>query len=129
VPLPRAGAAVRLLNGYFSEPDDDHEAYRRTGLYAWELYGARPTGFWMAASHSTGEDEWSDGVMRIDVYWFAGNRGDPTVTFYPPLWHPFRASGIPTTSSSRPTGATALASGTLQSRGLFLERARCQQDR
>jgi len=95
VPLPQAGAAVRLLNDYFDEPRDDREAYRRTGLYAWELYGAPPTRFWMAASHTSGEDEWSDGVMRIDVYWFAGNRGDPAVTFYPPLWDLFRVSGIP----------------------------------
>jgi hypothetical protein len=95
VPLPRTGDALRLLNGYFTEPRDDREAYRRTGLYAWELYGAKPARFWMAASHTNGDDEWKDGVLRIDVYWFAGNRGDPAVTFYPPLWELLRENGIP----------------------------------
>ena len=95
VPLPRTGDAVRLLNRYFTEPRDDREAYRRTGLYAWELYSAKPTAFWMAASHTTGDDEWKDGVLRIDVYWFGANPSDPAVTFYPPLWELFRDSGIP----------------------------------
>ena len=95
VPLPRTGDAVRLLNGYFTEPSEDREAYQRTGLYAWELYSAMPTRFWMAASHTTGDDEWKDGVLRIDVYWFGANPGDPAVTFYPALWELFRDSGIP----------------------------------
>jgi len=95
VPLPRSADAVRLLNGYFTQPGDDREAYRRAGLYAWELYGAKPARFWMAASHTTGDDEWKDGVLRIDVYWFGANRGDPATTFYPPLWQLFRDTGIP----------------------------------
>ena len=95
IPLPRTGDAVRLLNGYFTEPRDDREAYRRTGLNAWELYSAKPTRFWMAASHTTGDDEWKEGAFRIDTYWFAGNPGDPALTFYPPLWELFRESGIP----------------------------------
>jgi hypothetical protein len=95
VPLARTGLAVRLLNHYLTEPGDDREAYRRTGLYAWELYAAKPTRFWMGASHTTGDDEWKDGVLRIDVYWFGANRGDPATTFYPPLWELFRDNGIP----------------------------------
>ena len=46
-------------------------------LYAWELYAAKPTPMWMAASHTSGADEWRDGVLRIDPYWFAVNPGDP----------------------------------------------------
>jgi D-arabinono-1,4-lactone oxidase len=95
VPLPRSGEAMRLLNRYFTEPREDHEAYKRTGLYAWELYTAMPTPFWMAASHTTGADEWKDGAFRIDAYWFAANPGDPAVTFYPALWELFREGGIP----------------------------------
>jgi hypothetical protein len=45
-----------LLNDYFTEPSDD-AAYRRTGTYAWELYSAMSSRFWMAASHSEGTDE------------------------------------------------------------------------
>jgi hypothetical protein len=95
VPLPRTRDAMRLLDGYFTEPRDAHEAYRRTGLYAWELYSAMPTRFWMAASHTSGDDEWKDGVFRIDPYWFAANPGDPALTFYLAIWELFRDNGIP----------------------------------
>lgn len=95
VPLPRATESLRLLRTYFNEPRDDHESYQRTGLYAWELYTAKPTRFWMAASHTSGEDEWKDGVFRIDAYWFANNPGDPAVTWYPTLWNLVRDAGIP----------------------------------
>ena len=43
---------MQILNTYFTEPKDPHESYRRTGLYAWELYAAKATPLWMAASHS-----------------------------------------------------------------------------
>jgi D-arabinono-1,4-lactone oxidase len=84
-----------LLRDYFTEPDDAHEAYRRTGTFAWELYTAEPTQFWMSASHTSGDDEWKDGVFRIDSYWFGHNAGNPAETFYPQFWNLFRDSGIP----------------------------------
>jgi hypothetical protein len=95
VPLPRTQQVMQLLNAYFTEPDDSHESYRRTGLYAWELYAAKATPLWMAASHSSGDDEFKDGVFRIDPYWFAGNPGDPSLTFYPQLWQLLRDHGVP----------------------------------
>ncbi len=95
LPLPRTQQVMQLLQSYFTEPRDDRESYRRTGLYAWELYAAKPTRFWMSASHSTGEDEWKDGVFRIDPYWFAANPGDPAETFFPQFWDLLRAHEIP----------------------------------
>jgi hypothetical protein len=47
---------------------------KRRALYAWELYGAKPPRFWIAASHTTGDDEWKDGVLRIGTYWFGATR-------------------------------------------------------
>jgi hypothetical protein len=95
VPLPRTREVMGLLRDYFTEPADAEEAYRRTGLYAWELYAAKPTQLWLAASHTTGEDEWRDGAFRIDPYWFAANPGDPSQTFYPQFWTLLRDHGIP----------------------------------
>ena len=95
VPLGRTQDVMEILNGYFTEPDDDHEAYRRTGLYAWELYAAKPTPMWMAASHTDGVDEWRDGALRIDPYWFAANPGDPAQVFYPAIWTLMRDHQIP----------------------------------
>jgi hypothetical protein len=95
IPLARAREAIALLQTWFTEPKDAHEAYRRTGLYAWELYTACPTRFWMAASHTSGDDEWKDGVFRVDVYWFANNPGDPAEVFYPAFWKLLRDHDIP----------------------------------
>lgn len=94
VPLPRAGEAMRLLREWFAAPADDAEALARTGTYAWELYAAPPSPFWLNAAHSDGEDEWRQGVFRIDPYWFAENAGDP-VELYAGLWSLLRESGIP----------------------------------
>lgn len=95
LPLGRAREAMQLLQAYFTEPDDDHEAYRRTGLYAWELYSAKAGPFWLNAAHSSGDDEWRDGAFRIDPYWFGANPGDPAEEFYPRLWRLLRDGGVP----------------------------------
>ena len=78
-----------------SEPRDDDEAYRRTGTYAWELYAAMPAPFWLSPAYSSGDDEWKDGAMRVDPYWFADNSADPTETLFAGLWGLLRDNGIP----------------------------------
>jgi D-arabinono-1,4-lactone oxidase len=94
-PLPRTQQVMELLNEYFTSPKDDHESYHRTGTFAWELYSAEPTSFWMNASYTDGEDEWKDGVFRVDPYWFAGNAGDPVAELYEPVWQLLRDNDIP----------------------------------
>lgn len=94
VPLSQTQQAMQLLRGYFAEPEDDEAALRRTGTYAWELYAVMPERFWMNAAHSDGEDEWRDGALRIDPYWFAENAEDPA-DFYAGFWSLLREAGIP----------------------------------
>jgi D-arabinono-1,4-lactone oxidase len=95
LPVRHAARAMSLLQAYFDAAPDDHQALARTGTYAWELYGAKPTPLWLACSHTSGSDEWSDGVLRIDLYWFASNPGDPAEVFYPQFWNLLRDNGIP----------------------------------
>ena len=76
-------------------PEDDHEALSRTGTFSWELYSAVPEKFWMNASHSSGEDEWKEGVLRVDPYWFVGNSADPAETMFAGLWSLLREAEIP----------------------------------
>jgi hypothetical protein len=94
IPLPRTQQAMALLHAHFSEPDDDAEAYRRTGTYVWELYSAMPSQFWLSPGYSAGDDEWRDGAFRIDPYWFADSAGDPAETFFPGLWELLRDNGV-----------------------------------
>jgi hypothetical protein len=95
VPLGRTQQVMRLLHEYFTSPDDDHEAWRRTGTYAWELYAAPPTPFWLHPAHSDGADEWRDGAFRIDPYWFADNAEDPCARFFMGLWRLLRDNDVP----------------------------------
>jgi D-arabinono-1,4-lactone oxidase len=94
LPLPRAGEAMRLLRGYFGEPPDAAEALRRTGTFSWEFYATGHEEFWLNPAYSGGEDEWSKGVFRIDIFWFVINAEDP-VTFYAQFWALLREAKIP----------------------------------
>jgi hypothetical protein len=95
LPLTRTREVMNLLRTYFAEPRDEDDAYKRTGTYAWELYCAMPSPFWLSPAHSSGDDEWQHGVLRVDPYWFADNAADPTETFYARLWGLLRDNGIP----------------------------------
>lgn len=95
IPIQHTQRAMDVLNRYFLEPATAQEALERTGTYAWEIYGAKPTSFWMSPSHSDGSDEWKDGVLRIDAFWFGNNPGNPAEVFYPQLWNLLRENGIP----------------------------------
>jgi hypothetical protein len=95
LPLRRTDEAMRVLRDYFDSPDDDREAYRRTGTYTWELYAAMPEPFWLNPSYTSGDDEWSDGAFRIDPYWFAETSDDPTGGLFLGLWTALRDAGIP----------------------------------
>jgi D-arabinono-1,4-lactone oxidase len=86
---------MRLLRQYFAGPRDDREAYRRTGTYAWELYAAPPTQFWIHPSYSSGEDEWRDGAFRVDPYWFTENAENPAEGFFLRPWEMLRDAGVP----------------------------------
>ena len=83
------------MRDYFDAPANDLAKLGRTGLLTWELYGAPPTSLWLSPSYSTGSDEWKDGTVRVDPYWFEGNVGNPAETFFPPLWNLLRTHGIP----------------------------------
>jgi D-arabinono-1,4-lactone oxidase len=94
-PLGRAGEVVRLVRAHFSAPSSAREAYRRTGLYAYELYAAPPHSGWLHPGHTNGDDEWRDGAFRLDVYWYSGNVEDPHEHFFPQFWWLLRDHDIP----------------------------------
>jgi D-arabinono-1,4-lactone oxidase len=95
LPIGRTEQVMNILNDYFTGGGSPQENLARVGTYGWELYGADPTHIWMSPSYSNGDDEWKDGVFRIDPYWFEGNIGNPAEVFYPQLWNLLRANNIP----------------------------------
>ena len=95
VPLGRTRQVMQALSCHFDEATDDHEAYRRTGTYAFELYAEMPNTFWLNPAYTDGTDEWRNGAFRLDVYWFARNAADPTKTFFRQFWNLLHSEGIP----------------------------------
>jgi D-arabinono-1,4-lactone oxidase len=95
VPLGRTREVMGLLDGHFREPRDAVRSYARTGTYAWELYSAMPAAFWLSPAYSDGADEWREGSMRIDPYWFTDNAEDPAEAFFPGLWNLLRDHDVP----------------------------------
>ncbi len=95
VPIARAAEMVRVVRAYFAEPAAALDSLHRTGLFAYELYGAPPAAGWMHPAHSDGEDEWRDGAVRLDVYWFSDNADDPLERFFPQFWELLAEHAIP----------------------------------
>jgi hypothetical protein len=94
IPLTRAQEALTILRDFLTEPADGRAALARTGTYAWELYSAKANPFWLSPSFSDGTDQWREGALRIDPYFFAANAITPNA-FFTPLWEQFRLRGVP----------------------------------
>lgn len=95
IPVDRAQSVLRLIRDYFDGATDEHDAYERTGYYAIELYGSKPNPFWMSMAHTDGEDEWKNGVIRLDIFWFEFNPGNPAELFFPRFWNLLREHNVP----------------------------------
>jgi hypothetical protein len=95
IPVTRAQHVMQLLKAYFDRATDLDDAYERTGYYAIELYGSKPNPFWMSMAYSDGKDEWKDGVIRLDIFWFEFNQGNPAEIFFPRFWNMLKEHKIP----------------------------------
>ncbi|MEO6548782.1 MAG: D-arabinono-1,4-lactone oxidase [Ferruginibacter sp.] len=55
-----------------------NESTNNTGAFSCEIYAAKSNLFWLSPSYK-------QDVIRIDIFWFANNTGDPT-EFYQRFW-------------------------------------------
>lgn len=78
VPLDRAGEVMRALRAHY-----DRAGYDATGAFLCELYAARATRAWMHPGY--GRDS-----LRVDLFWFARNAGDPTRGWFVQFWELLR---------------------------------------
>lgn len=74
VPLERAGEVMRAMRAHY-----DTAGYDATGSFICEVYAARAARAFMHAGH--GRDS-----LRIDLFWFARNHGDPTHGYFVQFW-------------------------------------------
>lgn len=92
VPISYAEHCMNLLQEMFSTGGS-----AATGYYSTEVYGGAPSSNWMSAAYSDGTDEFKDGVIRFDVYWFRNNEQTPNQKegFFQQYWDVFLANNIP----------------------------------
>ena len=92
VPIGRAQAVMNRYQEMFEEG-----GYEATGYFSTEVYGGPPTSGWMHPGYTDGSDEYKDGTVRIDVYWYRDNKGVPNQDegFLEQYWEVLREAGIP----------------------------------
>ncbi len=92
VPIGRSQEVMNLYQQMF-----DEDGYAATGYFSTEIYGGPPSTGWMHPGFSDGSDEYKDGCVRIDVYWYRANKGVPNEDegFLEQYWEVLRDNDIP----------------------------------
>lgn len=72
IPLDKSQAVMNALNDFYNVGPEN------TGAFSCEIYAAKNSKCWLSPAYGTD-------VIRIDVFWFGNNLGDPTA-FYQKFW-------------------------------------------
>ncbi|MFN0015336.1 MAG: D-arabinono-1,4-lactone oxidase [Saprospiraceae bacterium] len=72
IPLDQAQAVMNTLHDFYNAGPQN------TMAFCCEIYAAKKSPCWLSPAYDTD-------VIRIDVFWFGNNSGDPT-TFYQKFW-------------------------------------------
>ncbi|HYQ47240.1 MAG TPA: D-arabinono-1,4-lactone oxidase [Polyangiaceae bacterium] len=81
LPLERAGEVMRALRARY-----DRAGYDATGAFICEVYAARATHAWLHPAYERDS-------LRIDLFWFRRNPGDPARTYFEQFWRLLRPFG------------------------------------
>jgi|GEM_PF-1031750 len=83
IPVSKTQKVMATLRDFFEKG-----GLAATGTYSFEIYGTKASPFWMSPS-SDGE-----AVVRVDVFWFGYNAGDPAAELYPQFWELLKPFGF-----------------------------------
>ncbi len=75
IPLEKATEVMRKMRDYY-----DSAGYKAAGSFSCEVYAAKKSDFWLSPSFNRD-------VIRIDIFWFKYNEGDPAKVYYPQFWN------------------------------------------
>lgn len=92
LPLNRTQEVMNLLHQHYTD-----NGYSATGAFSNELYAGNTSPFWMHQGYTNGMDEFKDGTIRVDLFWYTANDGAPNGKgeYYDQFWKLFRDAGIP----------------------------------
>lgn len=74
IPVSLTRAVMRVLREHFRAG-----GLAATGPYTCEIYATRRSRFWLSPAYE--ED-----VVKVDMFWYGRNKGNPGETFYPQFW-------------------------------------------
>ena len=74
IPLSRCQEMMQTMQKIY-----DQNGIWATGTYSTEIYPTPASKYWMSAAY--GQD-----VVKVDVFWFGNNKGNPIELFYPQFW-------------------------------------------
>lgn len=74
VPLSQTQEVMNVLRKHYEEG-----GMAATGTYSCEIYSAKESKYWLSPSYG-------EPVVRIDIFWFAYNLKDPSLSYYPQFW-------------------------------------------
>lgn len=72
ISVDQSAAVMTALRNFYNQ------STKNTGAFSCEVYCAKQSNFWMSPSYLTD-------VIRIDVFWWGNNLGNPS-DFYQPFW-------------------------------------------
>lgn len=83
VPIGRAQQAMNLYREMFENGGTD-----ATGYFSTEVYAGPPSSGWIHPGYTDGSDEFAEGTVRFDVYWFRDNKKAPNLNegFFEQYW-------------------------------------------
>jgi hypothetical protein len=92
VPIKYSEQCMNLMREMFEDG-----GRRATGYFETEVYGAPPNSLWLSPSYSDGNDEYNDGVIRFDIFWYRANDAQPNEKqgFFQQYWDLFLDNKIP----------------------------------
>ena len=92
IPIQYANQAVNLFKAQFQA-----RGYDATGWFEMEIYPGPPSGGWINPGYTTGNDEYANGTIRFDIYWFRANDTMPNTSegFFEQFWEMLRSHNVP----------------------------------
>ena len=74
IPLDKSEEVMVALRDFYKKT-----GYKATGSFNCEIYSAKQSDFWMSPAYERD-------MIRVDIFWFGYNAGNPAKNYYPQFW-------------------------------------------
>lgn len=98
IPIQYTQQVMNLLQkGFKPTPGSSQKQGILSGWFEIEVYPGPPSKAWINPGYTDGNDEYAEGTVRLDIYWFRGNEGMPNTSegFFEQYWEALKRQNIP----------------------------------